>query len=118
LTKCKATAGGKDGLASASGLVGETVQSLGAIALGPLASVAYGQAGGSGGVFEGLTVVEQQEQAGASRQAVFEVGGAEPVFEFVKMSRRQLGGERGSAAAHRNRLQQRIQNLDGREPAR
>ena len=59
-------------------------------------------------------MVQEQEQASAARHAVFEVGRAEPVFELLMMSSRQLDGKRGFAAAHDKRLRQRVQNLDGK----
>src|SRR5690242_8511451 len=100
LTRWSATVGGKDGLSPASWLVGEARQPLGEIAFGPLAGVAHGETRRVRSVLESMAVVQQHQQAGTSNQPVFEVGGAEPVFEFLEMGSWQLDGERGFAAAH------------------
>src|SRR5439155_21397161 len=114
LTRWRATEGGKAGLAPASRLVGEARKPLAEVALDPLAGVADGEAGGRGSIFESVAVVQEQEQAGASGQALFEVGGAEPAFEFLAMDGGQLDGEGGFAAAHGSRFQQGIQTLGGK----
>src|SRR5579883_228725 len=117
LTRWRATVGGKDGLAPASRLVGQALQPLGQVTLGPLAGVADGQARAASSVFEGVALVQQQKQAAASGQPLFEVGGAEPVFQFLKIAGRELDNEGRFAPAHGRRFQPRKQHR-GEEPGR
>src|SRR3954447_6043676 len=113
LTRCRATEGGKGGLAPAARLVGEALQALGEVAPGPLAGVADGQPGGAGGVLEGVAAVQQPRQAGAADQPVAEGRRTEPTFQFPEVSGGGLDGERRFAAAHRDKLRRGKQRDGG-----
>src|SRR3954447_4321838 len=63
LTRCSATAGGKDRRAAGSGLVAEASQPVGSVSSGPLPDVSHAQAAQRGGVLQRPPLFEQEQGA-------------------------------------------------------
>src|SRR4051794_138262 len=61
LTRCSATAGGKDRLAARSGLVMKSGEAVGPEPLGPFADVPHAHPAKSGGFRKGLALFEQEQ---------------------------------------------------------
>src|SRR4051812_25829772 len=68
LTRCSATAGGKDRLAAGPRLVVESGEPLGPESFGPLADVPHVHAAEPAGFLQGLALFEQEQDTAAARQ--------------------------------------------------
>jgi hypothetical protein len=100
LTRCSATEGGKDRRAAGPRLVVEASQPLASKPLGPLAGVPHAQATPLGGVLQGHSLFQQQQDATPAGQSGGAGGRPLPTLDFCTVRRREDDGQGGFAATH------------------
>src|SRR3954470_19911652 len=100
LTRCSATAGGKDRLPAGAGLVVKSGEPVGPEPLGPLADVPHAQAAEPGGLLQGLALFEQEQDTAPACQPGVASRRALPVLDLGALFRGQGDGQGGFAAPH------------------
>ena len=100
LTRCSATAGGKDRRAAGSRSVVEAGKAVASEAFGPLADMPHAHPAPLGGVLQGQAALEQKQDAAAACQSGGARGRALPAFDLRAVGRGQDEGQGRFAAAH------------------
>jgi hypothetical protein len=100
LTACSATSGGKDRLAAGSGLVAKAGEPAGSESFGPLADVPHAHAAESGGLLQGLALLEQEQDTASACQAGGASRRALPALDLGSIFRSQVNGQGRFAAPH------------------